>query len=471
MQTERISRRCFLSTAAAGVAASVARHSVVVQAKETSLLPKPTKAQQRWQDCEVGLLFHFDLPVAAHRFAPNNMVRERLDPNLYQPKKLDTDQWVAAAKAAGARYAIFTATHFNGFMQWQSDLYPYSLKYTSWRNGKGDVVKDFVESCRKAGILPGVYLSTHRNVYWTVWGHYVNWGKGRGTPAQARFNRVAERMVEELCSRYGPLVQIWFDAGVKTPEEGGPDVLPIFEKYQPDSVFYHSKKRSDYRWVGNERGVTCYPCWATMPSLNGEVSHNSRAWKPLLATGDPNGTYWSPAMVDVPLRGAHGVHSWLWRPGEERGVYPLKNLVDIYYNAVGRNCNLIIGAVVDSDGLVPEGDVKRLEEFGREIKKRFDSPVAETSGAGTLLELKLPKPSKINQVVLMEQISEGERVRSYTLEGLTAGGNWQQLSDGQCIGHKRIELFDKAVEVAAVRLKVTETRGKPLIRRLAVFHV
>lgn len=101
-------------------------------------------------------------------FAPNNMVKRTLDTELYRPNQLNTDQWVETAKAAGAKYAIFTATHFNGFMQWQSNLYPYGFKQTSWRNYKADVVADFVASCRKADIKPGLYFSTHRNAYWTI---------------------------------------------------------------------------------------------------------------------------------------------------------------------------------------------------------------------------------------------------------------------------------------------------------------
>ncbi len=463
-----LSRRLFLRSAAGAAAAAAGRVAFSQPKADADSLPRPTKAQQVWQNCEVGLIYHFDLPVAAGRFAANNMLRKRLDPNLYNPVRLDTDQWLEAAKAAGARYAIFTATHFNGFMQWQSDLYPYSLKYTRWRNGKADVVADFVESCRKAGILPGLYLSTHRNVYWTVWGHYVNWGKGRGTPEQERFNRVAEKMVEELCSRYGPLVQIWFDAGVKTPEEGGPDVLPIFEKYQPNSVFYHSVQRSDHRWVGNERGFAQYPCWATMPGRPGQVSHNHRSWKRLLGCGDPNGTYWSPAMVDVPLRGACGVHNWFWKPGQDHAVHPLENLVKFYYQSVGRNCNLILGEVVTSEGLVPEPDIERLAEFGREIRRRFGRALATTSGTGRRVELTLPKPARIDHVVLQEDIALGERIRSYRVEGLVAGGEWKTLAKGQCVGHKRIEQL-QPVEVAAVRLVVDEAVAEPHVRQLAVF--
>ena len=300
-----------------------------------------------------------------------------LDPNLYQPSQLDTDQWLDAAKGAGARYAVFTATHFNGFMQWQSDLYPYGLRQTSWRGGEADVVGDFVASCERAGIAPAIYFSTHRNAYWTVWGHYVDWGEGRGTAKQARFNAVAEKMTQELCSRYGPLLQIWFDSGVLTPAEGGPDVLPVFERHQPDGVFYHNMNRAGHRWIGNEEGFAHYPCWATMPG--GDVSHRADAWKPLLESGDPDGAVWSPGMVDVPLRGAADVHNWFWNPDQEYGLHSIDALVQMYYDSVGRNCNFVMGAVVDPEGAVPEADVERLRGAGYTVL----SPAATLASAQT----------------------------------------------------------------------------------------
>lgn len=476
-----LNRRRFLTSSgrcvAAGIASAAAIHggASILRAADPvpddpADLPRPTPAQLAWQECEIGLIYHFDLPVAAGEFAGNNTVRQRLDPARYNPTKLDTDQWLEAAKAAGARYAVFTATHFNGFMQWQSDLYPYGVKQAAWRDGKGDVVGDFVESCRNAGIKPGIYFSTHRNVYWEVWGHYVNWGKGRDTPEQERFNRVAEKMTEELCSRYGPLVQIWYDAGVKTPSEGGPDVLPIFEKHQPDSVFYHNKQRSDHRWIGNERGFAGDPCWATMPKIDGEVSHNSATWKRHLLNGLADGPYWSPGMVDVPLRGAHGVHNWFWKPGQDHGVESTESLLRMYDQSVGRNCVLTIGEVVTSEGLVPESDIRRLAEFGRAVRERFSRPAGEAGGTGADLELVLDHPARVDQVVLMEDIAQGERVREYAVEGLVGGDQWRPLAQGQSIGHKWIHRFEP-VEVARLKLRVSRSAATPIIRRFAAYAV
>jgi len=434
-------------------------------------LPTPTPAQVAWQDCEIGVLFHLDMPVLAGDLTPNNATREIFDPALYNPRRLDTDQWIAAAKSSGAKYAIFTATHFNGFLQWQSDLYPYGVKQASWRNGRGDVVADFVASCRNAGIKPGLYFSTHRNCYHAVWDHWVDWGAGKGTAKQEAFNRIAEQMTEELCSRYGELIQIWYDAGVKSPRDGGPDVLPIFERHQPNSVFYHSTDRSDHRWIGNEAGHAGYPCWATMPGpeVNGEVSHNSAAWTEYLHGGDSDGAVWSPGMVDVPLRG-DGAHDWVWRPGNDHTVYSVEQLTEMYYASVGRNCNLILGAVVDPDGLVPEPDADRLAEFGSEIQRRFGRAVAATAGEGHTLELALDRPRTIDHAILMEEIAEGERIVAYQVRGLTADDEWRTLGQGTCVGHKRIERFP-ATRVSKVRLQIAEAKAQPRIRRLAVYSV
>lgn len=464
-----ITRRDFIRASSAVATASVLRPRFSFGA-DAPKLALPTKAQLAWQDCEVGILFSFDLAIAAGNFAGNNTARQTWDPNLYQPAKLDTDAWAEAAKAAGAKYAIFTATHFNGFMQWQSDAYPYSLKQTSWRGGKGDVVADFVASCRKAGIKPGIFFSVHCNAYHKLWSHYVDWGKGRGTPAQDAFNRIAEKQMREICANYGPLVQIWFDAGAKCPAEGGPDMLPIFEKHQPDGIFYHSSQRSDHRWVGNEDGHAGVPCYATMPGPEqGALSHNSPSWKKCLHGGDPNGTVWSPAMVDIPLRG-HGGHNWFWKEGQDRIVYPPQILFQKYLTSVGRNANLIIGAVIKSDGSLPEADVKALSVFGTLVRDRFGKPVASIADqVGDTVTLDLPNPQTIDHVVVQEMIEKGERVRDHVIEGLT-GETWIPLAAGKVIGHKWIYRFKPQI-ISRVRLRVTASLAPPQIRSLACFNI
>lgn len=432
-----------------------------------ALSARPSFPQMEWQDAEFGVIFHFDISVATKNFHGDNDTRSTFDPKDYNPRHLDTDQWIRAAKDAGAAYAVFTATHFGGFLQWQSDLYPYGLKQAAWKGGRGDIVADFVKSCGKYGIKPGLYLSTHRNAYWQVDAHFVDWGKGRGTAAQQRYNRVCEKMTEELCSRYGRLLQIWYDAGVKTPAEGGPDVLPVFERLQPHGIFYSSSQRSDIRWVGNEKGFAGYPCWATMPG--GTISHNSPSWKGILGKGDPDGTYWSPAMVDTPLRGAGGIHSWFWKPGQDKGVYSLDQLLTIHERSVGRNSNMLLGVVVNPEGLVPEGDAARLTELGKTIQRIYGHPAAATRGEGKHLLIRLKKPVSLNRYVLEEDIQFGERVRSYRLKGRSGGGQWSVLDTGSCIGHKRIGRIDPAGKYSEVVLEIAESTDEPRMRRFALY--
>jgi len=470
----KIGRRHFLKTSVlSGISAAVyptlsaGALNIERGRRMEDVIIEPTFPQMEWQDSEFGIIFHFDISIATKNFRGDNQTRETFDPKKYDPQKLDTDQWIRTAKAAGATYAIFTATHFGGFMQWQSDLYPYGLKQAGWKSGKGDIVADFVKSCYKYNIRPGLYLSTHRNAYWHVDAHYVDWGKGKGSTKQKEYNRICEKMTEELCSRYGRLLQIWFDAGVKTPAEGGPNVLPIFEQYQPNSIFYHSLQRSDIRWVGNESGYADYPCWATMPS--GAYSHNAASWKPVLGQGDPNGGIWSPAMVDTPLRGANDVHSWFWHPGQGNGVYSLQQLTEIYEQSVGRNSNMVLGVVINPEGLVPETDTKRLAEFGQSFQKRFNHPVGSTKGIGKEFIINLKTSSSLEQYVIQEDIQFGERVQSYLIKGKLMNGSWVNINKGTCIGHKRIVSIGQSEKFSQVVLQISECTDEPHIREFIVF--
>ena len=162
-----------------------------------------------------------------------------LTQNLYNPVDLDTDQWMEAAKAMGAKYAVFVAKHCSGFLQWQTDIYPYGVRQSGWRDGKGDVVGDFVESCRKYGIKPGIYASVTANGYWEVDNPgLVNQGKGGDPEKQAEYAGVCENMLTELWSRYGELTEVWFDGGALPPDKGGPDMIPILQEFQPNAIVF-----------------------------------------------------------------------------------------------------------------------------------------------------------------------------------------------------------------------------------------
>lgn len=126
-----------------------------VQAQDTPPVPEPH--QLKWHEAELGAVFYYDLHVfdGIHYGQGNNRINPIEDYNIFNPTELDTDQWVLAAKAAGCKFAVLTVIHETGFGLWQSDVNPYCLKAVKWRDGKGDIVCDFVNSCRKYGIQPG----------------------------------------------------------------------------------------------------------------------------------------------------------------------------------------------------------------------------------------------------------------------------------------------------------------------------
>ena len=424
----------------------------------------PSPAQLQWHDLELGMFFHFDISI----YQPGWNWRSWTnfpDPDLYCPDKLDTDQWLEAAKAMGARYAIFVAKHCSGFLQWQSDLYPYGVKQSSWRNGKGDVVAEFIQSCHKYGIKPGLYASVSANGFLEVDNPgLVNRGKGGDDGRQRQYVKICERMMEELWSRYGELFEIWFDGGAIPVERGGPDLLPFLAKYQPNAIVFQGPAGTPnlIRWVGNERGVAPYPCWSTTTQGTAEDGTREKRY-----AGTPHGRLWIPGECDVPVRN----HEWFWQPNDEDKLYFLDELVDIYYHSVGRNCNLLLNANPGPDGLVPEADLKRYQEFGNEILRRFDSAIASTSGSGDFINLDIGKSRKINHVVIMEEIARGERILAYTIEYLDLNKTWQTLCGGEGVGHKRIHKCDRTVETTEIRLRVLNAKATPILRQLAVFYV
>jgi alpha-L-fucosidase len=445
-----------------------------VKAQNAEDVPVPTKAQLVWQNAELVAVFHYDLHVFDGE--KYNQQRNRVTPipdyNVFNPTQLNTDQWVKAAKDAGCKIAIITATHETGFALYQSDVNPYSLKAVKWRDGKGDIVKDFVESCHKYGVKPGIYIGIRWNSFYGIHDFKVH-GEGQfAENRQQHYNRICEGMVEELMSRYGDLAIVWFDGGAHGPELGGPDVLSVFEKYQSNCIFYHNSQRADIRWGGSESGTVPYPSWGTYPfpyshSTNMEVIIKNDFQ--LLKEGDPDGKYYMPAMSDAPLRGYNGRHEWFWEPGDEAHVFPLENLVNMYYNSVGHNTSLILGLTPNPEGLMPEPDVNRLKEFGEEIKRRFANPIASVSGTGKEIKLRVPRSQLINQVVIQEDIAQGERVRKFLFEGKTKNG-WEILFEGSCIGHKFIHRF-KNRNVSEVRLRILESKGEPRIKNFQVFNV
>jgi alpha-L-fucosidase len=184
--------------------------------------------------------------------------------------------------------------------------------------------------------------------------------------------------------------------------------------------------------------------------------------------GDPDGAIWCPGESDFPLRtGWQG--GWFWKAtGQE--ILSVDQLVKNYTTSVGRNSNMLIGIVVDTSGLVPQEDIKRLEAFGNEIKRRFSEPIASTRGNSEVLELSLGStPVPVGHIIISEDIAKGERIRKYTIEA-RKDNQWIQIAEGSSVGHKRIQNVDTII-TDKIRLSITESSAQPQIKDFSAYKL
>jgi alpha-L-fucosidase len=407
-------------------------------------LPSPQQVQ--WQNMERTMFVHF---------APNTWQGTELDDrstplNRINPTKLDVNQWIDAAESFGAKMIIFVAKHVGGFCMWQTESTEYSIKNTPYKNGNGDILDELAKACFNRGMRLGIYIYPGDD----TWGAYLGGGGKTKDPAkQIGYNKVLRLQWEEVLSRYGNQIhEIWYDGGLVVPLED------IVKKYAPNAIVFQGSF-ANIRWVGNEQGIAPYPAWNSVKAKDAKTG---------IATGDhgdPDGDVWMPLEVDVTLKD----HNWFWSPTNSKNLRSLNQLMEIYYTSVGRGGLLLLNAAPDTTGLIPIEDMALYKQFGDEINRRFGECIASTSGNGEILEIKMNKSTKIDHVVIQEDIVFGERVREYVVEG-KPGEKWIELSTGISIGYKRIARFD-AVELSAVRVRFTKFSYTPVIKNLAVYFV
>jgi alpha-L-fucosidase len=435
-------RRAFVSSlVAAGILTPAALRPALGLGGVGSRNPGlPSRNQLHWSDLELGMFVHF---------APNTWQDREYDdrstPLSAINPDIDTDQWASVAADLGARYVVFVAKHVGGFCMWQTHTTDYGIRNTAWKGGRGDVMADLAASCRRRGLGLGIYLSPRDDAFGAA-----DRGKCATPEKQAAYDRLYRQQLTELLTRYGDLVEIWFDGSIAVA------VGDILARHAPHAMVFQGP-HATIRWVGNEDGFAPYPAWNALPT---------RAARSGVATAkesDPGGDAWMPLEVDVSIRRPN----WFWSTTDERNLLSLDALLEIYYRSVGRGAQLLLNLPPDRTGHIPAADAARAKAFGDEVRQRFGKSVAERGGAGREIILPLRAPALVDHVVLEEDLAGGERVREFWLEGL-AGGQWLPLGSGTAIGHKRIQPIP-ALRLEAIRLDVTRSVGTPRIHRLAAF--
>jgi alpha-L-fucosidase len=408
---------------------------------EEPKLARPTPGQLEWQRRELEMFIHFG-PATWENVQHSDLSAPLAAIN---PEQLNTEQWVDVAVSMGAGIIIFVAKHDGGFCWWPTVTTDYSVRSTPWRNGTGDLMRELSDSCRRRGLKLGVYLSPMDKMNGAqVGGRTVN------AADQDRYTATYRQQLTELLSRYGEIAEVWFDGGLVVP------VSDILQLHAPGAMVFQGP-HATIRWVGNEEGVAPYPTWNALPMVK------ARSGIATAYDSDPDGAAWLPSECDARLRA-----DWFWSRGNASTLKSVESLMRMYYHSVGHGAVLLLNQTPDRTGQIPEADVLRTAEFGAEIRRRFGRSLAETGGHGNLFELSLPRPEWVDHLIAAEDISQGERVREYVVEGWTGGG-WRRICEGTAIGNKKIDFF-APVLVSKVRLRVVRAAATPQFRRVAVFR-
>lgn len=120
-----------------------------------AIQPIPEQKQVEWQQMETYAFIHFGL----NTFNNQEWGYGNSDPKTFNPSKLNCEQWVQTLINAGMKGVILTAKHHDGFCLWPFEGTEYSVKNSPWKDGKGNIVKELSEACKKYGRnLPFIFL-------------------------------------------------------------------------------------------------------------------------------------------------------------------------------------------------------------------------------------------------------------------------------------------------------------------------
>jgi alpha-L-fucosidase len=436
----------------------------------------PTAAQLEWQQLEYYAFVHFGM----NTFTNREWGKGRESPDTFNPASLDCRQWARVVKEAGMKGMIITAKHHDGFCLWPSNTTTYSVKYSKWRNGTGDVLKEMSEACREYGLKFGVYISP--------------WDRNHPLYGTPKYNSIYKEQWREVLTRYGDVFEAWLDGANDHKKPMVYDFSGFFatiRSCQPGAVIF-SDAGPDIRWVGNEQGSAGETNWSTRDN---DGTLPGFADQKALNTGDEDGPSWLPAECDVSIR-----PGWFYHPKEDAKVKSTVQLMDLYYNSVGRNANLLLNIGVDRRGMVNEHDIQRLMEFKRARAEAFGSNLAAGrvtasnvrggaseyggdkafDGRGDTywatddgitrawLEIDFDHLTEFNTLLVQENIALGQRVKRFSVQ-VWRDGELKNIAGQTTIGYKRILRFP-GLKTGKLRLMIDDAKASPAIANVELFN-
>jgi alpha-L-fucosidase len=487
----------------------------------------PRRNQTDWMRLERTFFIHF----GPNTFRGVEWGNGREDPSVFNPTQLDADQWVRTVRDGGGKMVILVCKHHDGLNLWPTRYSDHSVAFSPWEGGKGNLVRDVAAAARKYNIKLGVYLSPAdlyqlRTNPKNPNGYYGNESpklrsiiptdpaafkaepsKGRKPPLGFStftyqvddYNRYFLNELYELLTEYGRIDEVWFDGA--NPDPSVQETYDYNAWYdmirhlQPHAIIFG--KGPDGRWVGNESGVGRTTEWSVIPL---PTPPDQFRW-PDMRDGDlgsrsklVRGSYlwWYPAETNVPI-----LHGWFW--AADKSSRTAAELVDIYYQSVGRNSNWLLNLSPDNRGLIPDLQVANVrlmnqvlnETFARNLadggvltadsSQRVHPPSAALDGnldtwweaapghSTATVTLKLPRPASFDVISLQEAVDHrGQRIESFAVD-VKDGGQWKQVAEQTTVGHKRLLRLSSLITTDGVRIRINGSRTEPTLAEIGLF--
>ncbi len=470
--------------------------SIVARAAQV----RPSPQQLAWQEMETNAFIHFGI----NTFMDREWGEGTEDPQIFNPTSFDADQWAQVLKRAGMKMVILTAKHHDGFCLWQSKFTDYSVKNSPWKNGRGDIVREVAEACKKFGLKFGLYVSP--------------WDRHEPTYGDSpKYNEFFKNQLRELLTNYGEISEVWFDGACGEGINGKKQIYDwkgyyqLIRQLQPDALI--AIMGPDIRWIGTETGMGRETEWSVIPMhLDSALSiprKISRSWfdsvfLPRDRTEDDLGSrkqlknaqilFWYPAEANVSIR-----PGWFYHARDDDKVKTAEQLMEIYLNSVGKNAVMLLNVPPDPRGLIHKNDVAALlkwkalrdstfsknlfarakvrtssENRNHKVKNVLDAKsktywTTEDGVKRAVIELTLERPALFDLIQLQEAIIMGQRVEKFHIE-VWQYKEWVTLTKATTIGYKKILHFPPA-HTKSIRIVIDESRAEPAIAEIGVYRL
>lgn len=431
--------------------------------------------QQDFVDLRFGMFIHFNIPT----FAPDDWPDPDLPASVFNPKKLDCTQWAKAAKSANMSYGCLTTKHHSGFCIWDTKTTDYNVMNSPL---KRDVVREYVDAFRKAGLKVMLYysiLDTHHRIR----PHMITREKIDMIKAQ----------LKELLTNYGPITALIIDgwdapwSRISYDDVPFPEIYNYIKSLQPECLVM-------------DLNAAKYPREALFYT---DIKSYEQGAGQKISTSENQ----LPALACLPLQ-----KNWFWKeafPTDK--MKPAEEMINdnvIPYNKA--YCNFILNVAPNRDGLMDDNALEELRKMGKMWKNdgrvaelpECDAPITEQNIAkdkpsesswsydyGIMdfandddfvsawtsnprvetpwWSVELGNGKTIDMVTITEE--EGGVMKEYTLE-YRSGGTWKPLFSGEAKTQSRVKIHRfSPVKADAVRVTVTRHDGTVKIAELGVY--